>query len=248
MRKHLFILILTIFILPVYSAKKPKTIDEAVAYFEKKWSKKDKELYAGLKEEQALIEMDFLVGVWIRNEWIRFAKDTTLRQSFHQMGITHVDDMSDIILTCVYRKLNLLPFDIEAQVKRCKEYWTPIRECEERAAIKATDNYDQFKIGDSITLFLYVEKLVGPNGIIIDCPENEEWGFDYKKDLIVRGLVNEKYFLYGDPFFKVQVTSLSSDQTRIFYKQVKPGDVAEFPLKFLLVKPPPRIKKVKGRF
>jgi hypothetical protein len=248
MRKHFLILILTIFIFPAYSAKKPKTIDEAVAYFEKKWSKKDKEAYAMLPEDKALIEMDFIAGVWIRNEWIRFTKDTTLRHTFHEMGITHVDDMSDIILTCVYRKLNQLPFDIEEQVKRCKAYWTPLRECEERAATKATDNFDAFKPGDSITIFLYVENLVGPNGIVIACPDNEDWGFDYKKDLMVKGLLDEKYFLYGDPFFKVKVTSLSSEQTRIFYKQVKPGDIAEFPLKFLLVKPPQRTKKVKGRF
>lgn len=248
MRKHFLILILSLVVLPLFAGKKkPKTIDEAVAYFEKKWSKKDKEMYAALPEDKALIEMDFIEGVWIRNEWIRFTKDTTLRHTFHEMGITHVDDMSDIILTCVYRKLNDLPFDLEAQVKRCKDYWTPVRECEERAYVKATFNFDNFKIGDSITIFLYLENLVGPNGIVLDCPDNEDWGFDYKKDLIIKGLVSEKYLLYGDPYFKVQITSMSSEQSRVFYKRVAPGDIAEFPLKFLLVKQPTVPKKIAKR-
>lgn len=248
MPRLLAILICILFTLPALAAKKPKTIDEAVSYFEKKWSKKDKENYAKLTEDQALAEMDFMVGVWIRNEWIRFAKDTTLRQTFHNMGITHVDDMSDIILTCVYRKLNNQPFDIDAQVKRCKEYWTPVRECQERASILATGNFDKFKPGDSITVFLYMENLVGPNGITLECPENENWGFDYKKDLMVKGLVNEKYFLYGDPYFKVEVTYMSSEQARIFYKHVKPGDIVEFPLKYLLVKQPKWHRNITARY
>jgi hypothetical protein len=247
MRKHFIIVILISLALPVFSAKKPKTIDEAVAYFEKKWKNKEKEIYKNLTEDQALSEMDFMVGVWIRNEWIRYPKDTTLRHTFHEMGITHADDMSDIILTCVYRKLNNLDFEIESQVKRCKAYWTPVRECEERAAIMATSNYDGFKIGDSITIFLYVENLVGLNGVMITCPANEDWGFDYKKDLIVKGFVNEKYFLYGDPFFKVQISSLSSEQTRLFHKHAKPGDIVEFPLKYLLVRQPAVQKTLTSR-
>ena len=147
MRKHFIILILLFLVFPVFSSKTPRTIDEAVSYFEKKWKKKDKETYKKLTEDIALSEMDFMVGVWIRNEWIRFPKDTTLRYTFHQMGITHADDMSDIILTCVYRKLNNLPFDIESQVKRCKDYWTPIRECEAKAATNAIGNTMDLKLG-----------------------------------------------------------------------------------------------------
>jgi len=248
MRKHLLILLIFHITIPVFSAKKPKTIDEAVTLLEKKWKKKDKESYQKIAEEKALELMDFIDGVWIRNEWIRFTKDTTLRHTFHEMGITHVDDMSDIILTCAYRKLQNLPFDIETQVKRCKEYWTPVRECEARAAAYALNNFDRFNAGDSITIFLYMENLAGHNGITITCPASEDWGFDYKKDIIVKGFVNEKYHLYGDPFFKVQILSISDDQARLFYKPVKTGDIVEFPLKNLLVKQPPLPKNKKYKY
>ncbi len=239
MRKHLIILLLLFLAIPVFAAKKPKTIDEAVSCLEKKFKKKEKAFYKNLNENDALIEMDSRVGVWIRNEWIRFSKDTTLRSTFHQMGITHADDMSDIIITSYYRKLKNLPLNIESEVKRCKEYWTPIRECEEKAAIMSISNYDRFKINDSITIFLYVENLAGLNGLTVNCPNYEDWGFDYKKDLIVKGFVREKYFLYGDPHFKVELSSLNIEQIRVFYKHVKIGDIVEFPLKFLLVKQPP---------
>ena len=245
MRKHLSILLLIVITFSAFAAKKPRTIDEAVTLLEKKWKKKDKETYQKLKEDDALAEMDFMDGVWIRNEWIRFTKDTTLRHTFHEMGIKHVDDMSDIILTCAYRKLNNLPFEIETQVKRCISYWTPVRECEERVAMYAINNYDRFNVGDSITIFLYMENLAGHNGITIPCPASEDWGFDYKKDIIVKGFVNEKYHLYGDPFFKVQILSISDAEARLFYKPVKIGDIVEFPIKNLLVKQPPLRKKYK---
>lgn len=237
MFRPLLILFLALLVLPAFSSKKPKTIEEAVKCLEKKWKKKEKEAYKKLPEEDALSEMDNMDGVWIRNEWIRLNKDTSLRQSFHEMGITHVDDMSDIILVSAHRKLNGLPLDIPAQVKRCKDYWTPVRECEEKAAIMSISNYDSFKAGDSITIFLYAEDLAGLNGRTVPCPYSDDWGFDYKKDIIVKGLVSEKYFLYGDPHMKVQIGSINRD-AYLFYKPAKAGDIVEFPLKSLLVKPP----------
>ncbi|MBP7809683.1 MAG: hypothetical protein KA163_10350 [Bacteroidia bacterium] len=238
MRKHFTILLVLFLAIPVFAAKKPKTIDEAVSCLEKKFKKKEKAFYKNLSENDALIEMDSKVGVWIRNEWIRFTKDTTLRSTFHQMGITHADDMSDIIITSYYRKLKNLPLNIESEVKRCKEYWTPVRECEEKAAIISINNYDRFKTGDSITIFLYAENLAGLNGRVIPCPYSEDWGFDYKKDIIVKGLVSEKYFLYGDPHMKVQISSVNREQAFLLYKPAKVGDIVEFPLKSLLVKQP----------
>lgn len=226
--------------------KKPKSIDEAVMYFEKKWSKKEKEVYKNLPEDKAIDEKDFPVGVWIRNEWVRFPKDTTLRYLFNTMGITHADDISDIILTCLHRKLNNEPFDIEGQVKKCKDYWTPVRECEAKVKEVALDNYDKFDAGDSITIFLFVEKLVGRNGVLIECPDNE-WSFDYKKDLIVKGIVTEKYLLYGDPQFKVNITYMNFADTRILNKRAAPGDDFEFPIKYLLIKSPATKLKNKKR-
>lgn len=238
MQRPLLILFLFILFLPAFSSKKPKTIEEAVKCLEKKWKKKDKEAYKKLPEDDALVEMDNTDGVWIRNEWIRLNKDTTLLHSFHEMGITHVDDMSDIILVSAHRNMNGLPLDVAAQVKKCKDYWTPVRECEEKAAIMSISNYDRFKTGDSITIFLYAENLAGLNGRTIPCPYSEDWGFDYKKDIIVKGLVSEKYFLYGDPHMKVQIGSVNRE-AYLFYKPAKPGDIVEFPLKSLLVKQPP---------
>ncbi len=245
MRRHFLILILSILFFPAFSAKKPKTIEEAAVRLEKKLSKKDKEIYKKLKEDDALIEIDNMHGVWIRNEWIRLNKDTTLLHSFHEMGITHVDDMSDIIIVCTHRKMNGLPLDIPAQVKKCKDYWTPVRECEEKAAIMSISNYDRFKPGDSITIYLHAENLAGLNGRTVPCPYSDDWDFDYKKDIVVKGIVNEKYFLYGDPHLKVQVGSMSREAEFLLHKPAKPGDIVEFPLKSLLVKQPPQKEMTK---
>jgi len=62
------------------------------------------------------------LGTHLRNTWALW-RGGKLAKYFNKMEIFHPDDMSGIILTSYWRKLNGRPIDIKNQVKYYKAYW-----------------------------------------------------------------------------------------------------------------------------
>lgn len=222
----------------IHAGKQPATIDEAVLYFEKKWSTKQKESFKILPEEKAVSEHDLSTGIFIRSRWLSNKKDPALLNQFIEMGIDETHDMSRIIITSLHRKLNNQPIDLEDQVSYVKEYWKPIRACEVVADKLAEENFKKFNIGDSISIYLDVDAKFGTrNAILHQCPDTE-WSFDYKNDLLIKGIILDKYSNAAkkNVSFKVKIAHLSSENTTVFFKNVKRLDEMEFYLRYLLVK------------
>lgn len=221
-----------------FAAKQPATLDEAILYFEKKWTDKQKESYKTLPEEKAVSESDLTLGIFIRSKWLYNKKDQALLNEFLKLGIDEPHDMSRIILTSLHRKLNNQPLDIEDQVNDIKEYWKPIRICQANADKLAEENFKKFNVGDSISIFLDIdEKFNTKNAILHECP-NTEWSFDYKNDMIIKGIVTEKFSSAAkkNVSLKVKISSLSAANTTVFFKIMKPSDEVEFYLRYLVVK------------
>ncbi len=215
-----------------WAGKKPVSIDEAILYFEKKWSDKQKESFKTLPEKTAVEEYQLSTGIWIRSEWLANKNDTTLLHQFKILGIDDLHEMSNIILTSLHRKLNTTEINLEGQVKYFIDFWKPIRICEAAADKLAEENYKKFNIGDSINIYMDVDSKFGTrNAILHECP-NTEWSFDYKNDLLIKGIVTEKKNL----LFKVKISYLSLDKTTVLFKSAKPGNELEFGLRYLLVK------------
>lgn len=78
----------------------------------------------------APIELHHSLGRWIRNNWGLWS-DSELKEYFKNLGLSHPDDMSGLILKSFYRHLNNLPLEIEAQVQSYKDYWDKINSLEE---------------------------------------------------------------------------------------------------------------------
>ena len=193
MRKLIGILLFTASALCAYAGKQPATIDEAIVYFEKKWSDKEKESFKTLPENKAIEEYQLSAGIMIRSKWLSNKKDSALLHELREMGIDESHDMSRVILTSLHRKLNNIPIELEEQVKEVKAYWKPIRICEAAADKLAEENYKKFNVGDSITIYMDVDAKFGTrNAILHECP-NTEWSFDYKNDLMIKGIVLDKY-------------------------------------------------------
>lgn len=238
LKRIAFIFLLAFISLTVQARKKPASIDEAILYFEKKWSDKQKENFRNTPEKKAVDELHFSVGVWIRHEWIKTNKDSSLLKQFYRLGISDPNDMSNIILTSLHRKLNNEPIELEEQVNYFIEYCKPIRACDKKAARIAEDIYNKYNIGDSVTIYMDVDAKFGTrNAILHECPDTE-WSFDYKNGLIVKGIITQKYDIEDKSnfFFRVKISYLNSDDTTILFKKVKPSDNVEFGLKYLLVK------------
>ena len=111
----------------------PNTLDEAIDII----MDVAQESVEGLK---MMSEDDFIssthhgFGTFMRNTWCLWwfpdhpykgwpEEEPSLNKWFRSIGIVHADDMSGIILTCVYRKLHGLPYELDKEVEHYHNHW-----------------------------------------------------------------------------------------------------------------------------
>src|SRR5262245_47280679 len=104
----------------------PKNLDESVLYFKQRWTKGELDKFKNKPENEAVTELHFGTGMWIRNNWVQGNRDTALTNYFHSLGVNHPDDISSIILTSLHRALNNKDIQLNKQVDGYKAYWKPI--------------------------------------------------------------------------------------------------------------------------
>ncbi|MDO4229539.1 MAG: GTP cyclohydrolase [Capnocytophaga sp.] len=102
--------------------KIPNTLEECLSLLDKILSSKDRLHLKTLTEDEFSIETHFDLGAGIRNEWLR-QQNSPLLAYFYEMGISHLDDMSSIILTSYYRNITGKPIDLQGQLEYYKAYW-----------------------------------------------------------------------------------------------------------------------------
>lgn len=100
----------------------PKDLNECLDQLNLLFNKKDKEEIKAKTEKDFTASSHFGPGLWIRNNWGLW-KGSRLYYFFKSKGIFHPDDMSGIILTSYYRKLNGIKIDLDKQIKHYQEYW-----------------------------------------------------------------------------------------------------------------------------
>lgn len=102
--------------------KIPNTLEECLLLLDKILSNKDKLHLKTLTEDEFLIETHFGLGSDIRNQWLR-QENSPLLVYFYEMGISHLDDISSIILISYYRNITGKPIDLQGQLEYYKAYW-----------------------------------------------------------------------------------------------------------------------------
>jgi hypothetical protein len=212
--------------------KLPKNLDEAVLYFQQQWTQAELDSFKNKPERNAVIELHRGTGMWIRNTWVYGDRDTALRNYFKALGIYAPDDISSIILTSLHRTLNKKDIELDKQVEAYKAYWQPIIDCNETQKAHAVSNYNKFKIGDNITIYMPVDTADNyRNAVLYDCPTTV-WNFDEGKDLILKGTIIRKYFINdtANVFFNVRVTYLNREDTEILMTKTKVGDKKDLSL------------------
>lgn len=215
----------------------PQNLDEAVLYFQQQWIPAELDNFKNKPERGAVIELHHGTGTWIRNNWVYNDRDTALRNYFEALGIYAPDDISSIILTSLHRTLNKKKIELNKQVEASKAYWQPIIDCNEKKKTQAISNYNKFKVGDKITIYMPVDTSEGNrNAVLYSCPTTE-WAFNKEKDLILKGTVTKKYFINdtANVFFTIRVNYLNRKDTRILMEQVKTGDEINFSLRGLTI-------------
>lgn len=97
----------------------PTNLDEAVNQILN--SLDDHEEIEAMKDP---VGLHFGFGMWLRNNWSLWDRETHLVQWFiKNLGIVHADDISSTILEGVATKLRGEEFDPASHVNYYKEYW-----------------------------------------------------------------------------------------------------------------------------
>lgn len=210
----------------------PKNMEESILYFQNDWTANELNSFKDQPEAKAIAEAHSGAGLWIRNNWIRGDRNIALTHYFKSMGVKHPDDISSIILTSLHRRLNHREIALDKQVEDYKAYWKPIADCEEEDVMTAVKNYNKFKVGDEISIYMPVDHASGSeNAVILICPK-VPWKFDPKNDLLLRGEVVNKYTINtpSNVFFKVKVKHVNRKGTAVLMQKVIIGAHMDFSL------------------
>lgn len=102
----------------------PADLDDAIGELKKMLSPAlVEDMKTHLEREMVVHHMS--LGMWMRNYWALW-KGSRLGTYFNNLGITHPDDMSGIVLTSFWRHLNNRPIELEAQIVYYKAYWEEV--------------------------------------------------------------------------------------------------------------------------
>lgn len=109
--------------------KIPRNLDEAVEMVKEVLTEAD---IASIKNGLSPIDVHFTTGMNIRNDWSLWDKGNPLVKGFwERYGIDHADDISGIILDCVWRDILGEPRRDRQIAKENKKYWETLKEAEE---------------------------------------------------------------------------------------------------------------------
>ena len=103
----------------------PTNLDECINLLTIETSQKDLNNFKETDETQATTVIHHNIGRSLRNKWGLWQKNV-LTKYFNVLGITHADDMSDIIFTSLHRTLNDKPVEVAEQVAFYINYWKDI--------------------------------------------------------------------------------------------------------------------------
>lgn len=101
----------------------PENLEEAVEVLEG-FLANDLIKIKGVPESQFVVSTHHGLGRFIRNNWDLWSdKESKLVKWFKERNIVHPDDISGIIFTSLYRRVNGLPINIQDQIDHYLEFW-----------------------------------------------------------------------------------------------------------------------------
>jgi hypothetical protein len=99
----------------------PNTLDEAFASLDASLTPDQRLAFNQRPEREAISEVHFGIGLFIRNQWLR--PGSRLTGELHKLGAGSFDDMSSMILASYWRHLHGKPIKLEQQ-GACYKRWS----------------------------------------------------------------------------------------------------------------------------
>lgn len=104
----------------------PKNLDDAISEVNGFYPDSLKREVRKLSEDAFIGLYHMETGLYMRNNWGLWSS-SRLSRYFKRKGIKHPDDMSGIVLTSFYRKLNGKNIDFKNQIEESKAYWKELK-------------------------------------------------------------------------------------------------------------------------
>jgi hypothetical protein len=124
---------------------KPRNLDEAITALERDLPASDLQIIKDMRDDETY-KLHDSVGRWIRNEWALWDNGPLVKW-FHEAGLGHADDMSGVILTCLWCDMHTVPRNLAQQIAHYRQYWADIATSIEK------DGNVTFQVGEQIVRF-----------------------------------------------------------------------------------------------
>ena len=223
----------------------PQELIYSFEYLNENWDKKEINKFRSISENDTTPrDYHFGIGMHIRNNLLRHnPKSDSIVKFFNDLEISHFDYMSGIILTSYHRHLNEKDINLKEQVNGIIEMLKPTVDCQNRRKKKAKELYNSFKVIDTISVQMPVSTFSNNKSVIsYNCP-NDSWHFDNAKDLLIDGIITEKYIrkdsfsdnpneIYEEYNFKLKILKMNNPDIHYFTTEVTTGDEIELPLDY----------------
>jgi len=212
----------------------PTDLNDAVNFLICVWSDTSKVAFKTEPENDAVSELHFGTGLYMRNNWGLWEGKNSLFRFFKTKGIFHPDDMSSIILTSFHRTLNGVDIKLDQQVSEYKEYWRAVQI--ENSNQKEIDRqeYQKFIIGDSVSINFRIARKKN-YAHLYNLGKEEK--IDPEKNCIVWGVIKRKKGYKKDGFILlIEVLNICDYKHDIIYNSkdgnLEVGDVLPYNISY----------------
>jgi hypothetical protein len=167
----------------------PTDLNDAISYLNCVWSDTSKVAFKNKPENDAVAELHFGTGLYMRNNWGLWEGKGSLYNSFKSKGIFHPDDMSSIIITSFHRTLNETDIQLLEQIADYQKYWNAVKI--ENAHQKEIDReeYKNYNVSDSVLMNFTIARK-NNYAHLYNLGKEEE--IKLEKNCLVEGIIKKK--------------------------------------------------------
>lgn len=193
----------------------PTDLNDATNFLNCVWSDTSKVAFKNKPEIDAVSELHFGTGLYMRNNWGLWAGKNSLYHFFKSKGIFHPDDMSSIILTSFHRTLNDTDIHLDEQIAEYKKYWNAVKI--ENANQKEIDReeYKKYNVGDSVLMNFTIARKKN-YAHLYNLGKEEEMKPD--KNCLVEGIITKRKGYKKDGFVVlIEILNICNYEHDIIY-------------------------------
>ena len=170
--------------------------------------------------------------------------DDSLLDVFKKNGLGDLDILPKALSDCYEDYLQDSLYDLQNHYKELMERWIPVRECNKYLNETAVHYFQDYNVGDTVTLIApYYSTSSGYDIDIIEDFCGDKWEFDTTVDELYHGVLLNKNISNNARNYKfmLKIIHMNDNQNRRSGNTIKLGDEIEFK-----VNSPMKIKPYKG--